>query len=210
MKRDLIINIILAILAVHLIYSNSSLLIDMHKIIYEVERLTVLQTVEKYLFALSYSLLTVLIIAVYPKAYLFALTGLFDGFGVYLRYNINQSNFLLLASIYFGVYTTLIVISTGLIAQTREQTGKTKKNINKLESKPKQQNQPTKANKPQRNKHNGTSLTLDNLYDLNLEDLKRLEISIRNSLNRTKDSAKRLEKENKLRLIRSRISELKQ
>jgi hypothetical protein len=116
MKQNKILTIVLAILAIHLIYSNTSLLMDLHKMIYEVAELSSWQYLSKFIFAFSYSIITVLIIAIYPKLWIITITGLFDGFAVYLKYNIEQAHFILTGAIYFGLYTMLIVVISGLVS----------------------------------------------------------------------------------------------
>lgn len=117
MKNSTIKKIIMGSLALHLLYSNGSLLIKLN---------TIPETGIKYLliillsiFAVSYSILTVFIIFKFPKRIFFIGVGILDGFGIFLKLNslIDDTAFMLLAALYFSIYTTIIVITSGFISE---------------------------------------------------------------------------------------------
>jgi len=114
MKNTRNIVIIIAILAVHLVFVNTEILIKLIKIITAADKTTLGQNFSAAVFALSYSLITVLIITVYPRVWMFFLSALFDGFAVYLNYAV-PTWFATAAAAYLGLYTTLIIIATGFI-----------------------------------------------------------------------------------------------
>jgi len=120
MKRTDYITAIIIILALHLLFVNTEIIIKLLKAISGSSHLSILQTSGAVIFALSYSLITVLIIKVYPNPLVFSLTALFDGFAVYLNYFI-PSFFHIGASLYLGVYTSLIIIATGLLERKENQ-----------------------------------------------------------------------------------------
>jgi uncharacterized membrane protein YjjP (DUF1212 family) len=110
-KQKLTLMLLIISLAVHLVYSNADLINGILKAS-NIESLNYSQ----YVFAASYSLLTITIMALYPKIWLICLVACLDGFGIYLKYNIYQTHFVEIGSVYFGVYTALIVIAAGLIS----------------------------------------------------------------------------------------------
>jgi hypothetical protein len=80
-----------------------------------------LSNIEYYLrvaFALSYSVMTVLILGAYPKLTVIILAAIFDGISVFLNYNIYLPNFLQIAAIYFGLYTAFVSLIAGIIARS--------------------------------------------------------------------------------------------
>jgi hypothetical protein len=97
-------------LALHLLYTNSDLLALL-------EPNKVQHIWMRWVFAASYSLITVLILNAYPRLWLLLILASFDGFGVYLKYNVYQTYFTPTAAVYFGLYTALIVISSGLASR---------------------------------------------------------------------------------------------
>ena len=117
MKTDKILRIILSILALHLLYSNSELLrLLVHS--------TNLKTqVFSLLFGLSYSLITVLIIAIYPRWYVFSVSATLDATAVFLKYYPfgNERLFFSLTAVYFALYTGYIVLISGVIARSERQ-----------------------------------------------------------------------------------------
>ena len=121
MKRIDYIATIIIILALHLLFVNSEIIIKLLDKLSGTLRLW--QKTGAILFALSYSLITVLIIKVYPQVWMFGLTALFDGFAVYLNYAM-PGYFALAAAIYLGIYTSLIIIATGFLERqtTTDQT----------------------------------------------------------------------------------------
>jgi len=173
MKKNLII-ILTITLSFHLLYSNFMLLHEQFIIIKGITP-NLIETIIRLLFALSYSIITAIILNLIPKPFIFVTVGLIDGFGVTLKYLPIQenTNFLILLSIYFGIYTTVIIIVAGLIQKKR-----TTNEINKEKTKPK-------------------TINLSKLYDK--------KISLQNSINRLKNENKRKEKQKELEEITNLI-----
>ena len=113
MKQDKLLTAILILLALHLLYSNSILLIDM------VSAKTFLTKSMAVLFGLSYSLITVLVIAVFPRWYVFSVSAFLDGSAVFLKYFpfANDKIFFVLSAVYFATYTAFIVVISGMISK---------------------------------------------------------------------------------------------
>lgn len=70
------------------------------------------------IFALSYSIATSVILTLsYDKKYmLYIITlvfGLLDGVGVFIYYNVKLENFVIWGSVYYAIYTFIIIISAG-------------------------------------------------------------------------------------------------
>lgn len=70
------------------------------------------------IFALSYSIATAVILTLsYDKKYmLYIITlvfGLLDGAGVFIYYNVKLENFVIWGSVYYAIYTFVIIISAG-------------------------------------------------------------------------------------------------
>ena len=165
MKKTL--TIILILLAVHLLYTNTNLLLVF------VEQKTTLNDVLRLLFAGSYSAITVLILAIYPKRHVFLLSGLLDGTSVLLQYlpmqpHTQQS----LTAVYFSLYTMFIVIIAGEITKKNE----TKTTLNETENKKNEI----------KTKENGVSD-----YEKKYNELLKKRTSIKNALNRIKNDEKR-------------------
>lgn len=116
MKKTL--TIILILLAIHLLYTNSILLLRF------VEHKTAINEIMRVIFAGSYSIITVLILSIYPKRYVFILAGLLDGFSVALSYDFNT------IALFFGIYTAFIVIIAGEIKRKNELKTTSKENQN--------------------------------------------------------------------------------
>ncbi len=116
MKTQNFLSAILFLLALHLLYSNSLLLQEM------VKSTTWTASAFGLLFGLSYSLMTVLIIRVYPRWYVFSLSALLDGIAVWLKYYpfTDQRTFFVLTAVYFSLYTAFIVVISGLIARRQQ------------------------------------------------------------------------------------------
>jgi len=138
MKKEHIILILMGLIATHLLFSNTELLIKLMQINIEGE-ISIVSYTFAIIFALGYSLITAIIIKIYPKIILFVLIGILDSSGVYLFWsNIeNEQFFTIASSIYFAIYTLLIIIISGLISKDIE-TNKTDKDETK--TKLKQQN----------------------------------------------------------------------
>jgi len=103
-------------LVLHLLFANTSLLIDLHKVIDDVNELTNIEYASKFIYSLTYSVITILLLSIYPKMIIVIATAFFDGFAVYLKYNIDHPEFLTTASVFYGLYTLLIVIISGYVA----------------------------------------------------------------------------------------------
>ena len=179
MKHKDYIVLIVAILALHLVFVNSDIIIKLLKSITSTSKLSFLQISGAVIFALSYSLITVLIISVYPKVWMFGLSALFDGFAVFLNYS-TVPWFSLAAAIYLGIYTTLIIVATGFIERN---FFKQEQESNLLEEQKKIIEQ-----------------TISRLS----QEKKRLQLSY----NRTQDQNKREQTKNKLLQLENKINQL--
>jgi len=134
MKTENLLNSILILLALHLLYSNSMLLQEM------VKSANWTTQVLGLLFGMSYSLMTVLIIRIYPRWYVFSLSALLDGIAVWLKYYpfTDQRTFFVLTAVYFSLYTAFIVVISGLISRRQQmvksvsQNGNGKTSLNDL------------------------------------------------------------------------------
>lgn len=185
-SEKIIFNILLIFLAIHLIYSNNSLLLDMGKMIDKNQFINLglseseatlkaipdmFTIISKLIFAISYSIITVTLIYLYPRIVLISLVALMDGFGIYLKYNINQDYFIELSAIYFGIYTAIIVITSGLIRNYNKKTGeeRNEKTIDNL---------------------NNTQTIIEETNNLNAIDIKKQLRSIQCKINATKDPQK--------------------
>ncbi len=188
MKRK-ILTILLSFLALHLLYSNVSLLIDLHKVIHNIDKLDQGETISKIFFAFSYSIMTVIIITIYPKRWIILSSGILDGFAVYLKYNINQPNFMLIASVYFGLYTAFIVIVSGLISEKQNE-----KKQNKI---------PFFDNL----ENNIIPKILNPEIEAKKNELQAKKRSLINSINATKDELKKKQKQNELQQIENKLNE---
>jgi len=165
MKKN-ILTIILILLAIHLLYTNSILLMNFTE-----ERSTISDAL-RILFAASYSIITVLIIRVYPKRHVFIISGILDGFSVAIKYLPGDNEVLLLLSaLYFGIYTMFIVIIAGEITKNNEKIS----NVNEKKTK-----------------------TFENK---SYNELITKKVSIQNSLNRLKNENKREVKTKELEQI---------
>ena len=113
-RNQKLLRIILLLLALHLLYTNTVLLLTL----VSGEAFWLWQAL-RVLFALSYSLMTVLVIAVYPRWYVYTLSAVLDGFAVWLKYYdfANPQMFTTLASVYFAFYTAFIVVIAGQISR---------------------------------------------------------------------------------------------
>ena len=99
-------------LGFHLIISNLDLLISWSSL-QEINS-NYWQIAYKLISAFPYSIITVYIIKNYQKIPLFFLLGFLDGFSVYLKYNIFQPNFIIIMSVYFGIYTFVLIVLFGI------------------------------------------------------------------------------------------------
>ncbi len=116
MKKDKLLNTILFLLALHLLYSNSVLLQSM------VKNTSTITQIFSLLFGMSYSLMTVLIISVYPRWYVYSISAFLDGIAVLLKYFpfSDEKIFFVLSAIYFSLYTAFIVVISGMIARRQQ------------------------------------------------------------------------------------------
>jgi len=106
--------LLLIFIALHLVFSNTDLLISAAEMALQ-SKLNGIEKAFRVIFSLSYSLITVLVIHLYPRMWMIILLSVFDGFAVYLKYNVFQDNFIVVTSIYFGLYTMVIILAGGLV-----------------------------------------------------------------------------------------------
>ncbi len=174
MKQDKFLKVILILLALHLLYSNSILLTEM------VSAKTIITKLMAVLFGLSYSLITVLVIAVYPRWYVFSISALLDGTAVFLKYFpfANDKTFFVLSAVYFATYTAFIVVISGMISKQKE-------------------NQEVKVSQKQ-------SANVDVEIETLLAEKKRLEWGLK----RTKNEQARREKQRLIEIINEKIDKL--
>ena len=111
------IKIMMIALCAHLLYSNSELMIAAQKM--SADGCTVFDMCVLTLFSVSYSLISTLCIYHTEKYLPVLIFGLLDGFAVYLRINVNQEHFLLIASLFFGFYTFCLINVIFLILRQR-------------------------------------------------------------------------------------------
>jgi len=138
MQNNTLTKIIMGSLALHLLYSNASLLIKLNDLPQTTTGYILMALLS--IFAISYSILTVTIIMKFPKRLFFIIIGIIDGTGIFIKLCIliNHEAFVIAASIYFSLYTMLIVITSGFIAENKAETidnnalDYTKMTINKL------------------------------------------------------------------------------
>ncbi len=179
MKKN-ILTIILILLAIHLLYTNSILLMNF------VEERSVIADALRILFAASYSIITVLIIRVYPVRYVFFISGILDGFSVAIKYMPVESNTLfLLSALYFGIYTMFIVIVAGEI---------TKKNEAKT--------------KPKGNQKENNERTEQEKKTIQINELRKEKRAIQNGINRMKNDTEISLKKTELKKIDLKLLEL--
>jgi len=183
---EILFNLILILLAVHLFYTNAHILISHELLTTDVEQLSLFQIIKKYFFAATYSLLTVMLIKKFPKLLLLAIDALIIGFGVYLCYNVFQDYFVPLTAVYLAVYTTVIAFSSGLIAWFTAKS--------KLQTKPEQKKQ--------------IEAKSENNVNEQLQELKKEKLSLIRSHSATKDEAKKAEKEKEINKVQANINEL--
>ena len=122
MKTKQILNILLGLLGMHLLYSNTELLLQLVG-----SGSTWYNVLSRLVFALSYSAMTVLIIMIYPRWYVFTLSAMLDATAVWLKYFdfASRTTFVHYASLYFALYTAFVVIVSGLISKQLNDTDQT-------------------------------------------------------------------------------------
>lgn|GEM_PF-3751410 len=191
----IIFNVLLAGLAIHLFYSNTDLLVSAQKLILETN-LNFYEKLWKAIFALSYSVITITILYLYPKMWLIVWVAFLDGFGIYLKYNVYQNYYILFTSVYFGLYTFTIVVSSGLI--------RSKQLIN------------NELNTYNHTKFVNNSVNIENeikeiVNEKNetnneiLIRLKKQKIKVQNSINRLRNEQTKNERKNELKKIEKEI-----
>ena len=176
-KLDVYEIFIIGSLFLHVFYANSILLLDAQRILLE-SNAGVFKEPHffKLIFAFSYSSVSILIMIKYVKLSVIVITGIFDGFAVYIRYNIAHPNFLLWVAFYFGVFSTFLVIIFGLIqiAKKQEKPTRIKQPKNEIAT----DNKPL-AKEPEKQKEN------------EIDELKKQKARIYKRLNPTKNKEKR-------------------
>jgi len=215
--KNKILTIILILLALHLIFSNTSLLVDMQEMINKSD-LNNWQYALRIAFALSYSILTVLILTIYPKIWIVTITGLLDGFSVYLKYNINQPYFLLIGAIFFGVYTFVIVLTAGIISAKKLSETKSEKNQikNEIENQKSEIQNLTISQNEIKNEiqicENSQSESenekIETESELTLSFLLQQKKRLQNSLNATKNESLKVAKIEELKNVELLISQI--
>jgi len=106
MKQQHIDRLIIAVLALHLLYTNTLLLEALNPSMIGWLFTFVI------LFATSYASLTAVILDRIPNWWLFIIAAVLDGFGVWLEYSHAQNIWI---AFYFALYTGLIVIAIGFM-----------------------------------------------------------------------------------------------
>jgi hypothetical protein len=132
-KRIVLLNVGIISLAIHLFFTNAKLLYHMNPDsvsngnVFDFIRVNSEQ-IMAMIFSLTYSIMTVIVLKVIDlpvkKRYILSLIlyfALLDGLGVYIYYNA-FINFIVIGSIYFGIYTFSIIAAYGLqIVYSREE-----------------------------------------------------------------------------------------
>lgn len=126
-RKEFYLNIALASLAIHLFATNSRLLFHMNpdsmlsRNVFDFTKISI-DSVLSMVFALSYSIMTVMVIKLiklpFGKIWTFSLISYFaviDGVGVYIYYNA-FTNYVSVATLYYTVYTISIIMALGLHA----------------------------------------------------------------------------------------------
>lgn len=115
-KYTFLIRTLIVSVAVHLLYTNANLLL-------------VSATGKPIgfiiIFALSYSIMTALLLELYPRITAIVFVALLDGAGVFIEKSPHELNIQLLTAIYFAVYTFYIILVVGLISKMRKQVDNT-------------------------------------------------------------------------------------
>jgi len=109
--------VLMFFLGTHLLYANTMLLLDMQQVLVLEDKGYLINESPaiKMMFAVGYAIMSSIILYKNPVIVLIVLAAWFDGFCVYIRYNIYHPHFLIYSSLYFGAFTAFIVISGGLI-----------------------------------------------------------------------------------------------
>ena len=102
--------IILFTLAAHLFYSNSELLIAAKEMATPDAPVTIFDKTVLTAFALSYSVMTTVAVFTLRRIIPVLVFAVLDGFAVYLRINVEQPQFVLISSLFYGFYTAYIIV----------------------------------------------------------------------------------------------------
>ena len=102
--------IILFTLAAHLFYSNSELLIAAKEMVTKDAPVSIFDKTVLTAFALSYSVMTTVAVFTLRRLIPVLVFAALDGFAVYLRINVEQPQFVLISSLFYGFYTAYIIV----------------------------------------------------------------------------------------------------
>ena len=102
--------IILFTLAAHLFYSNSELLIAAKELATPDAPVSIFDKSVLTAFALSYSVMTTVAVFTLRRLFPVLVFAVLDGFAVYLRINVEQPQFVLISSLFYGFYTAYIIV----------------------------------------------------------------------------------------------------
>lgn len=102
--------IILFTLAAHLFYSNSELLIAAKEMVTKDAPVSIFDKTVLTAFALSYSVMTTVAVFTLRRLIPVLVFAALDGFAVYLRINVEQPQFILISSLFYGFYTAYIIV----------------------------------------------------------------------------------------------------
>ena len=110
--------IILFTLAAHLFYSNSELLIAAKEMVTKDAPVSLFDKTVLTAFALSYSVMTTVAVFTLRRLIPVLVFAALDGFAVYLRINVEQPQFILISSLFYGFYTAYIIVIAYMLKTT--------------------------------------------------------------------------------------------
>lgn len=110
--------IILFTLAAHLFYSNSELLIAAKEMVTKDAPVSLFDKTVLTAFALSYSVMTTVAVFTLRRLFPVLVFAALDGFAVYLRINVEQPQFVLISSLFYGFYTAYIIVIAYMLKTT--------------------------------------------------------------------------------------------
>ena len=110
--------IILFTLAAHLFYSNSELLIAAKEMVTKDAPVSIFDKTVLTAFALSYSVMTTVAVFTLRRLIPVLVFAALDGFAVYLRINVEQPQFVLISSLFYGFYTAYIIVIAYMLKTT--------------------------------------------------------------------------------------------
>ena len=110
--------IILFTLAAHLFYSNSELLIAAKELATPDAPVSIFDKSVLTAFALSYSVMTTVAVFTLRRLIPVLVFAALDGFAVYLRINVEQPQFVLISSLFYGFYTAYIIVIAYMLKTT--------------------------------------------------------------------------------------------